>query len=349
MMQAQDALKHFDERRINVIGGGLAGLSLALGLRQRGVDVTVREAGRYPRHRVCGEFIAGVEAATLSALGCKAAFEGALTLQTIAWYRKGSRIRRDRLPRPALGISREVLDQRLADQLTEQGGSLVTAQRESEFDAPGRVHCHGRRPATDSPWTGLKAHVINYPLETDLELHIGLEGYCGVSRLPEGRANVCGLFHRSTLGRQRGSSLLTETIARAGLSVLSTRLQSADFVDGSLCSVSALGYTKPPRTGSACLGDRYGLIPPFTGNGMSLAFESAAAALEPLTAYARHQAGWDATKAALRRVLRARFAWRLAVARSLHRLLLHPLGQTALASFAGSPQFPFATLYRWTH
>ena len=44
---------------LTIVGGGLAGLTLGIGLRQRGVPVTVYEAGRYPRHRVCGEFISG--------------------------------------------------------------------------------------------------------------------------------------------------------------------------------------------------------------------------------------------------------------------------------------------------
>ena len=44
---------------ITIIGGGLAGLSLGIGLRQNGVPVTIIEAGQYPRHRVCGEFISG--------------------------------------------------------------------------------------------------------------------------------------------------------------------------------------------------------------------------------------------------------------------------------------------------
>ena len=46
-------------KAIHVIGGGLAGLTLGIGLRNRGVPVTISEAGEYPRHRVCGEFISG--------------------------------------------------------------------------------------------------------------------------------------------------------------------------------------------------------------------------------------------------------------------------------------------------
>ena len=44
---------------ITIVGGGLAGLTLGIGLRQRGVPVKILEAGSYPRQRVCGEFISG--------------------------------------------------------------------------------------------------------------------------------------------------------------------------------------------------------------------------------------------------------------------------------------------------
>jgi NADPH-dependent 2,4-dienoyl-CoA reductase/sulfur reductase-like enzyme len=41
-------------KSITIVGGGLAGLTLGIGLRQRSVPVTIQEAANYPRHRVCG-------------------------------------------------------------------------------------------------------------------------------------------------------------------------------------------------------------------------------------------------------------------------------------------------------
>ena len=53
---------------ITIVGGGLAGLTLGIGLRQRQIPVAVWEAGNYPRHRVCGEFISGRGQQTLERL-----------------------------------------------------------------------------------------------------------------------------------------------------------------------------------------------------------------------------------------------------------------------------------------
>ena len=41
-------------KTVHIVGGGLAGLTLGLRLRQLDVPVELYEAGSYPRHRVCG-------------------------------------------------------------------------------------------------------------------------------------------------------------------------------------------------------------------------------------------------------------------------------------------------------
>ena len=58
---------------VRILGGGLAGLALGVGLRRRGVPVELFESGDYPRHRVCGEFMAGLDEAAVAALGIEAA------------------------------------------------------------------------------------------------------------------------------------------------------------------------------------------------------------------------------------------------------------------------------------
>ena len=97
-------------REITIAGGGLTGLALASALRLREVPVTVLEAGNYPRHRVCGEFISGVSRETLTALGIAGLFEDARHHHTLAWHECGRLIHHDQFAEPALGISRWALD-----------------------------------------------------------------------------------------------------------------------------------------------------------------------------------------------------------------------------------------------
>ncbi|MBC7511814.1 MAG: FAD-dependent oxidoreductase, partial [Ferruginibacter sp.] len=42
---------------ITIIGGGLAGLALAIQLVKKGYSVALFEKEQYPFHKVCGEYI----------------------------------------------------------------------------------------------------------------------------------------------------------------------------------------------------------------------------------------------------------------------------------------------------
>ena len=113
-------------RVIEIIGGGLAGLSLGIALRRAGIPVVLHEAGDYPRHRVCGEFIAGLETRTLDELGVAAALSGALPHAEVAWSIGERAPQVQRLPSPALALIRHTLDARLAEMFNASGGELST-------------------------------------------------------------------------------------------------------------------------------------------------------------------------------------------------------------------------------
>jgi flavin-dependent dehydrogenase len=77
-----------------------------------------------------------------------------------------------RLPDPALGISRHRLDARLAEAFVAAGGELRVHTRMDLDAAPvGRVFAAGRRPRS-SRWFGLKLHARRLPLGADLEVHL---------------------------------------------------------------------------------------------------------------------------------------------------------------------------------
>ena len=190
------------KKPITIIGGGLAGLSLGIGLRQQSIPVTVWEAGHYPRHRVCGEFISGRGQQTLARLGLheRLVEVGAIPARTTAFFspRASSPVRE--LLEPALSISRHALDATLAQQFRQLGGELRAAERwRGEEFSEGIVRATGRRlqPVVDGwRWFGLKVHARNVQLAADLEMHLSPSGYVGISRLQHGEVNICGLFRR---------------------------------------------------------------------------------------------------------------------------------------------------------
>ena len=337
-------------RPITIIGGGLAGLSLGIGLRRAGVPVTVLEADHYPRHRVCGEFISGLSVQTIDKLGLGTAFQEAVILSGMRWYSTDRILREDVLPFEAKGISRWTLDQGLCECLTKLGGELQAGTRAQRRElGPGQVDCAGRQAEPDSRWLGLKCHMGEFELEADLEMHMSAHGYVGLSRIEGGRVNMCGLFRNAGLKPEGGEPFIFHYLRHCGFGKLLARLQQAAPVEGSECSVAALSY-KSSATGDDGfrLGDARGLIPPFTGNGMSMAFESAALAVDPLRAYSNNEQTWNAARDQFAELAGARFDRRLAVARLVHGWLVSPQLFPLTAFAARTPLFPFRSLFRLT-
>jgi flavin-dependent dehydrogenase len=336
---------------IEILGGGLAGLALGLALRREGVPVTIFEAGDYPRHRVCGEFITGLSPATIARLGLAPFLRDALQHRAVAWFLHDESAQAQTLPSPALGLSRHALDARLADAFVAAGGELRTGTRVTDLAAkPGRIFATGRRRGR-SPWLGLKFHVRGLVLVRDLELHLGDHAYVGLSRVEDGAVNVCGLFRQRTLAA-RGPQLLLGYLRAAGLLALGERLATAEIDAGSFCAVAALAFDRASAAAvpdRIQLGDACAMIPPFTGNGMAMAFQSAEAALDPLLRYARGEIDWAASCCATNAALRGRFRLRLASADVLHPFLLRPRRQRWLAALNRSRLLPLGPLYAALH
>lgn len=331
------------KRPITIAGGGLAGLSLAIALRSRGVIVTVIEAGHYPRHRVCGEFISGVTLETMGALGIADLFDDARHQVSLAWHDCGRCFLRSKLPSPALGISRFVLDARLRDRFLTLGGDLQTGTRARPEPADGLVWAAGRRPRPGR-WIGLKAHV-RIPAGADLEMHSGTNGYAGLAGVEDGWTNVCGLFLLDREIPARGADLLPAYLEAGGNPRLAARLRAAEWRDASFSSVAGfeLGH-QPAVPGLLSLGDAESMIPPFTGNGMSMAFQAAECAIEPVTAWAEGRQSWHETCQMIRQRLHHSFRRRLLFAALLHRALLHSGMRSAFGSVAEAGLLPFRRL-----
>lgn len=335
-------------RPIEIIGGGLAGLSLGLALRQHAVPVTLVEAGGYPRHRVCGEFITGLAQATLARLGLEPYLDDALLHREVAWFVNDRLARRQRLPSPARALSRHRLDARLAGALVKAGGQLHTHTRGPEENSVGRVFTTGRC-RSPSPWLGLKIHARALPLRCDLELHLGANAYVGLTRVEDGQVNICGLFRRREIAA-KGAELILAYLRAADLGPLAVRLAAATFEAGSFSAVAAVGFDRRvPDRARVALGDAGAMIPPFTGNGMAMAFQGAEAALDPLLAYARGGIEWPETRDAVHQALVRRFRVRLAAANLLHPFLLRPPRQRWTGRLARAGLLPLRPLYSLLH
>ena len=323
---------------ISIAGGGLAGLSLGIALQSRGVPVTLYEASTYPRHRVCGEFISGVRDETFAALGIDGCLAGATSLQSVSWSDGAGKLAE--MDAPGRGVSRWQLDDLLQRQFVAQGGTLHTNSR--AVPAVGVVWAAGR-PRKPSPWLGLKCHARRLALSHDLEMFTSPFGYVGLSKIEDGKVNICGLFKSGRTDGAKGTGLLIAVLRRCALNALADRLEDAELDESSFCG--AAGFQTGTQDGpSFRIGDAAAMIPPFTGNGMSMAFESAECGLQPALDYASGRISWTEAGGAAAAGQSARFRRRMTTAGLLHRFLMNPTGLKLIGALARSGCLPFQSI-----
>ena len=335
------------ERPLEVVGGGVAGLSIGIALRKAAIPVVLHEAGTYPRHRLCGEFVNGVSRKTLCNLGLEDLFKDSLIHHDMTWWAHNEQIAQVALRHPVPALSRWEMDQRMSSLFQEMGGELHCQQRLANQPAEGRIWAAGRKLNRGSNWLGLKSHFIGLDTCSGLEMHIGEGGYLGLTPVEGGRVNVCGLFEKRTGLSGKGIELLFSYLSACGLPKLVARLQAAEADKSSLTGVSGISFGQQEQESELLvLGDAERMIPPFTGNGMSMAFEAAESSLDSLVAYSHHEQSWEETRAEVRRRLQHRFRRRIALAKTLHPLILKSTAHNALATLAKSGLLPFSFLTR---
>jgi flavin-dependent dehydrogenase len=240
---------------VEVIGGSLAGASAALELLRRGREVTVYEKTKFPRHKVCGEFLDGKAVEVLGELG----IEGARITETALVWRGVEK--RFALPRAAVGISRYRLDQALKARVCALGGEW---REEAGKAHAGAIVAHGRKPVSTrgERLFGYKAHFAG-PVNEAVELYFEGVGYTGVNPVEGGRTNVCGVAKEEQL---RAVGFDVDRFL-AGQSHVAKRLGGLERRMDWLFT-GPLFYGPVEETVGYPCGDALSFVDPFTGSGM---------------------------------------------------------------------------------
>jgi flavin-dependent dehydrogenase len=341
---------------VKIHGAGLAGMGLALLLSRRGVPVQVLDRSSGPQHRVCGEFLRGLNAEMIRTLDLQSILHDSPRHRTVGWWFKDELLTSFSLPDAVHAVGRPRLERHL-QQKCEEAGVSFSYGSSALPDPTGSVMATGRKRNPRSPWFGFKIHVQNVSLSTDLEMHLSSCGYVGLSRIEEGWVNVSGLFRasetssegRSKNGTPSGRALhrMQKILHSTGFKSLSVRLEGAVEDPESLKSVAGITFGKQEnREGSCVIGDAFAFIPPFTGSGMTMALQGAMISAESLEAYSRGLHSWESVCTKIRRNLQRQFSKKLVIAQGFHRLLSEPLFQPLLAKWARSGYLPVQTILK---
>jgi len=281
-----------------IVGGGPAGTAAAITALRLGAHVLLLERGRFPRHKVCGEFISPEGVELLASLGLDELVRRAPRIAHARLFAESS-VAEAALSPPAAAISRYKLDYALWRRASEMGadgreqtearaitgsGPFTVATSAGDFTARAVINASGRwsnlrRSRLSQPqqekWVGWKAHFHEADPPASVDLCFFAGGYCGVQPLGDGRVNVCAMVQAAVASSIEQVLALHPRLAERS----HAWRQASETV-----ATSPLVFAPPQAEEGGVLfaGDAAGFIDPFVGDGISMALRSGAMAADAL-------------------------------------------------------------------
>jgi len=283
-----------------VAGAGPAGSACAITAARAGQRVLLLDKDKFPRHKVCGEFVSAESLHLLQSLmGDATRHEFAARAQVPAArvFLDGKSISLPVAP-PARSIPRFDLDAALlasarqcgvrveegaAVRLVNWNGTFTVHAAETAFTGTAVVNATGRWSqltqydvaGNNDKCIGLKAHFREAAPPSSVDLYFFPGGYCGVTPVDGETVNACAMVHS---GAARS---LDEVFAAHPELWRRSRDWQPVF---SAVTTSPLYFRKPEACDQGMLlaGDSAGFIDPFAGDGISLALHGGALAAESL-------------------------------------------------------------------
>jgi menaquinone-9 beta-reductase len=302
-----------------VIGGGPAGASAAIHAARSGARVLLLERGRFPRQKVCGEFVSAESLGVLAKLldsGSRRLLDEAVSISEARVFLDG-RVLGAKVDPPAASIARFDLDAALwssaqsagvdarqavtAQSIAGKGPFQLTAsagvfEGRALINASGRwsnLNTSSRNGTGREKWLGLKAHFSESSPQASVDLYFFEGGYCGVQPVSlcnegsgRGRLNACAMV------RADAASTLPEVFAlHPGLQERTAHWQQLNDP----VSTSPLIFQRPEPVKDTILmvGDAAGFVDPFIGDGISLALRGGRLAARSLAPYFAGAASLD--------------------------------------------------------
>lgn len=286
-----------------VIGGGPAGTSAAITAARHRKRVLLLERGRFPRHKVCGEFVSGESLGLLSELG-RGSPELARLIADAPRITSGrifadGRTLQTPIEPAAASIPRYDLDHALwaaAEALGVECRQAAAVER-IEDSRPYRLHSwagdfeavsilratgrwsnlsrHDQPHPASAKWLGVKAHYREQAPAPSVDLYFFDGGYCGIQPVGTDLINVCAMARTDRARR-------IEEVFEQSPPLRERSREWAQVTDA--VTTAPLVFRKPtPLDGEVLLaGDAAGFVDPFVGDGISIALRSGVLAAEAI-------------------------------------------------------------------
>ncbi len=306
-------MRNNSDYHIAIVGGGLAGLTLAIQSADAGYRVILFEKENYPFHKVCGEYISKESWHFLERCGLPLAdWELPMIDQLQVSDTKG-KLYDFALPMGGFGLSRYRLDDALYRIAVQKGVTVLTQAKvtdvsfaadrfniktkDENYTADLVTAAFGKRSNLDVKWNrpfvqarpgklnnfiGVKYH-IRYPHPSNtIALHNFEDGYCGISRIEEGACCLCYLTTAANLKRSGNSITEMEKSILAKNRQLERIFSDAEYLYAEPLTISQVSFHAKSQVENHILqlGDAAGVITPLCGNGMSMAMHSGKIAFE---------------------------------------------------------------------
>lgn len=303
---------------VAIIGGGLAGLGLAIQSARMGYRTVLFEKDKYPFHKVCGEYISLESWNFLQDLGLPLSDMQLPVINKVLITTPNGNYVESPLPLGGFGISRYTLDHLLANIARQEGVTLLEETKVTNviyrnntflvFSGKGETEvrvvagAYGKRGNLDVKWkrqfTQVKPNALNhyiavkYHIRTHhpadlIALHNFENGYCGISQIEENKYCLCYLTTASNLRKSRNdiSSMEKEILMRNPF--LERIFSNAEWLYEEPLTISRISFNKKTQVEKHVLmiGDTAGLIAPLCGNGMSMALHSSKLAFEEIHSF----------------------------------------------------------------
>ena len=225
---------------VAIVGGGLAGLALAIQLSALKHTVILFEKEQYPFHKVCGEYISLESWDFLQSLGVDLDKLNVSQITKLQVSTPEGNLLEQFLPLGGFGISRYVLDNKLVQLARANGVTILENTKVNDivhtfnhFDIDAakkyraKVVCgsYGKRSNIDIKWKrpftaastsklsnyiGVKYHIrTNFPTDT-IALHNFENGYCGIVKIEGDKYCLCYLTTAANLEKSNGSIKVME-------------------------------------------------------------------------------------------------------------------------------------------